>query len=309
MENLYSVYLNSLGEIPFFLKKYLNLPSLTRLKNIGYFCGMDYASKDIYNFSEYISRYDHSLTVALLTYRFTHDEKATIAALFHDVATPCFSHVIDYMNKDYANQESTEEKQEDIIYGDLELLKLLKSDNIKPEEIIDFKKYSIVDSKRPKLNADRIDGIILTSIGWTKSIDEDMIKDIVSSLEVYQNEDNELELGFNDYDIALKVNELNDLINAECHTDYDNYMMELLANITKMAINQNIITYDGLYYLDEKHALSSFSKKGDADLLRLLSKFYSIKKKDIKSIDLGDVKSRIINPLVNGVRLNNEKKI
>lgn len=54
-------------DLPNFLVKYLRLPSLLRLKNIGYFCGMDYASKDIYKFKEKISRYDHSLTVALLT--------------------------------------------------------------------------------------------------------------------------------------------------------------------------------------------------------------------------------------------------
>ena len=40
--------------IPEFLVKYLLSPSLLRLKKIGYFCGMDYASNDIYVFREYI---------------------------------------------------------------------------------------------------------------------------------------------------------------------------------------------------------------------------------------------------------------
>ena len=69
MQNdLYNEYLNILIKdgIPEFLQKYLTVPSLVRLKDIGYFCGMDYASKDVYNFKEQISRYDHSLTVALL---------------------------------------------------------------------------------------------------------------------------------------------------------------------------------------------------------------------------------------------------
>ena len=60
--------------IPEFLLKYLEIPSLVRLKKVGYFCGMDYASKDVYNFREYISRYDHSLSVALLTYKLTKDK-------------------------------------------------------------------------------------------------------------------------------------------------------------------------------------------------------------------------------------------
>ena len=49
---LLNYYLELLGiqEMPEFLKKYLKIPSLTRLKKIGYFCGMDYASKNIYSF-------------------------------------------------------------------------------------------------------------------------------------------------------------------------------------------------------------------------------------------------------------------
>ena len=57
--------------LPDFLIKYLETPSLLRLKKVGYFCGMDYASKDIYDFTEYISRYNHSLTVSLLVYKLT----------------------------------------------------------------------------------------------------------------------------------------------------------------------------------------------------------------------------------------------
>ena len=304
MKRLYNKYLKTLEPIPTFLQKYLNVPSLVRLKNIGYFCGMDYASNDIYDFKEEISRYDHSLTVALLTYKFTHDQKATIAALFHDVATPCFAHVIDYMNKDYENQESTEEKQQEVIEHDQILISLLKEDNIDVNDIIDFKKYSIVDCDRPKLCADRIDGIILTSISWTNSIDEDMIYEIVNNIAVYKNEDNELELGFKDKDVALKVMKLNDLIDYECHTNYDNYMMELLANITRTAIESNIIKYEDLYYLKENELFKLFEKSNNQIILNLLNKFYYSKKSDVDNIEINGVKRRIIKPIVNGIRID-----
>jgi len=39
------VYLLSQNKLPQFLQKYLEVPSLIRLKKVGYFCGMDYASK------------------------------------------------------------------------------------------------------------------------------------------------------------------------------------------------------------------------------------------------------------------------
>ena len=123
-------YINMLGPIPKFLEKYLSLRILTRLKKVGYFCGMDYASEHVYLFEYKISRYEHSLTTALLTWKHTKSKRQTLAALFHDVSTPCFSHVIDYMNKDYENQESTEEKTESILRSSKKLKELLKEDKL-----------------------------------------------------------------------------------------------------------------------------------------------------------------------------------
>lgn len=198
-------YLEELGylNIPDFLVKYLKTPSLLRLKKVGYFCGMDYASKHVYNFREYISRYDHSLTVSLLVYKLTKNKVATIAGLFHDIATPCFSHVIDYMNEDYEKQESTEEYTEEILRGDEYLQTCLKEDNINIDEIIDFKRHTIVDNDRPKVCADRIDGVILTGIGWTKNISKEDIKKIVDDMHIYKNENDEEEIGFESLSIAI----------------------------------------------------------------------------------------------------------
>ena len=302
MERLYDFYLKNICEIPSFLDKYLNTKSIKRLKKVGYFCGMDYASDDVYPFKEHISRFEHSLTVALLTWKYTKDKKATIAALYHDVATPCFSHVIDYMNKDYATQESTEEYTEKIILNDKETINLLEEDNIKPEEIIDFKKYTIVDLDRPKLCADRIDGIILTSIDWTKAIDKETILEILSSLEVYTNEDFEQELGFNNQECYLKVMELNKKIDIYCHSYQDNYMMELLAQITRIAM-EDIITYDDLYYLNEEELFDILNKKGNNMINGLLQEFYHIKYNDIPYIEINNIKKRVINPLIKGIRM------
>ena len=106
----YKKYQKELGDIPEFLNKYLNLDVMQRLKGVSLFCGMNYASPYMYDFSLNISRYDHSLNVALITWRLTHDKTQTLAALFHDVSTPVFSFVFDFMNGDYIEQESTEDK-------------------------------------------------------------------------------------------------------------------------------------------------------------------------------------------------------
>lgn len=286
---------------PDFLNKYLETPCLVRLKKIGYFCGMDYASKNIYHFKEYITRYDHSLTVALLTWKCTKSKEATLAGLFHDVATPCFSHVIDYMNKDYANQESTEEYTEEILKKDNYLINCLKEDDIKLEDIVDFKKYSIVDNNRPKLCADRLDGVILTGMGWTKNIEYQDIEDIINDIEIYENE-----IGFKSKDVADKVLKVSESIDVYCHSKEDNYMMELLADITRQGIKEKLITYEELYTSTEENLISKFKNANNENLIKCINKFENITEAEIPTIDLPNVKVRDLNPLVQGRRLKSE---
>ncbi len=302
---LFNYYLEQLDyrNIPEFLVKYLELSSLKRLKKVGYFCGMDYASSKVYNFSEYISRFDHSLTVALLTYKLTKDKKMTLAGLFHDIATPCFSHVIDYMNGDYEIQESTEEYTEKIIKADKQLLYCLEQDGFLVEDIIDFKRYSIVDNNRPKVCADRIDGIVLTGIGWTKNITKKDIKNIVDSLSLYSNEYSEVEIGFTNGDIAKKVVDINKSIDIYCHSKEDVYMMQLLANITVIAIKNGYLLYDDLYIYNEEELIKLLRQIDNKELQILLNKFFSINIDAIPNIEIPKLKVRSLNPIVNGKRL------
>ncbi len=299
-------YINMFGPIPKFLEKYLSLRILTRLKKVGYFCGMDYASPHVYLFDYKISRYEHSLTTALITWKFTKSKKETLAALFHDVSTPCFSHVIDYMNKDYENQESTEEKTEAILRNSKSLKKLLKEDKLTIDDITDFKRYTIVDNHRPKLCADRIDGIILTSLGWTKTLSMKEIPNILDNIKVMINEENEKELGVTNNELANKLCDLNREIDVVCHSNEDNYMMELLAEITKYVIDKEYITYDNLFEYNEEKLMNILESIDDTALKILLNLFKTVTLEEISFKEMPPVKRRYINPLVNGKRFITE---
>lgn len=300
-------YLNYIGykNMPVFLNKYLNVSSLVRLKKICYFCGMDYASKSIYDFSEYVTRFDHSLSTALLTWNYTNSKVETLAALFHDIATPCFSHVIDYMNKDYANQESTEEKTEEILRNDIELKELLKEDNIEIDDIIDFKKYSIVDTHRPKLCADRLDGLFLTGMYWTKTLTIEDVKNIIDDVMIITNEDNEKEIGFEKIEIGRLVLETSEIIDEYCHSNEDNYMMELLADITRRTINNKKIKYDDLFVLTEDKLMNIFEEENNYEIKKDLKLFKEIKREDVPNTldNMSNVKHRELNPLVKDKRI------
>ena len=207
------------------------------------------------------------------------------------------------MNKDYANQESTEEKTEEIIKSDDVLMEYLKQDHILVDDIIDFKRYSVVDIDRPKLCADRLDGIILTGLYWTKSLNIDDVSYILNDVMITRNEANEDEIAFKNKGIAKLVLKTSNLIDKYCSSKEDNYMMQLLSKITKLAIKKDIIKYENLYYLTEDEVFKKFMNSNDSEIINLIEIFQTISKRDIPETELPNLKARILNPLVNNRRL------
>ena len=181
--------------------------------------------------------------------------------------------------------------------------KCLKKDKIRIEDISNFKKNTIVDNNRPKLCADRLDGIILTSISWTKNITLEEIKMIINNICVLQNESLEKEIGFKSVDVAKRVIILSEIIDQYCHSDEDNYMMQLLSKITKYAIDKKFFTYDDLYFYDEEYIINIFEKIKDADFVEGFMKFKNITRNEIEKEDIPFIKKRNISPLVNGLRI------
>ena len=229
----YEKYKLLLGTPPEWLNKYLELDILNRLQDISVLCGMEYASHDIYNFAFSISRYEHSLNVALITWYLTHDKNATLGALFHDASSPVFSHCVDYMNGDYINQESTEEKTDEILLSSDDLQRYLRQDNVPLENVIDFKQYSVVDLPRPYMCADRLDNCIGVGMAWSKKLTYDDAKRILESIRLTLNENGIYEISFNDEQAANIIYEVNNDINALTHSNSDTYMMLLVAKIIK----------------------------------------------------------------------------
>ena len=136
--NLTSIYHH---EIPEFLVQFANTPAMLRLKQVGMHCGCEYTSFPIFKRLERYSRYDHSIGVALIIYHFTKDIKQSLAGLFHDIATPSFSHVIDFLNNDHLTQESTEDGTKEIIEQDTQIQELLQLYQLTTEDVCDYHIY------------------------------------------------------------------------------------------------------------------------------------------------------------------------
>lgn len=245
-------------DYPKFIDKYLNTKTLERLKYITQFCGCDYTQ--LYSPLFLYTRFDHSLVVAHMTWHFTHNKKEAIAALLHDIGTPCFAHTIDYVFGDYLNQESSEKNIIDIIKKDEELYDYLKDDKITLEDLNCLDNYNILENKSPKLCTDRLDGVLHTCYIWLHTHSLDAIKNVYDNIIVLKNEDGKLEIGFNDVEIAENFVDMVFNYAKELQGNTDKFVMKYVSEIVKNACNNKLIILEDLYNKKEDDLCSIFSK-------------------------------------------------
>lgn len=292
------------NEFPEFLYDYINTPEMQKQAGISVSCGTIYSK--MYNQMWY-SSLDHSVAVALIIWNFTKDKKQTLSGLFHDIATPVFKHTIDFMNKDYEKQESTEELTTKIISESKEIMNLLQRDGIKVEEISDYHIYPIADNDTPMLSSDRLEYTLSNGLGATEKIwGLNEIEEIYKNIEIQTNEEGIQELGFKDLKIAEKFVKTMSILSRLYRREKTVYSMQLLADIMKRMSIQNMISIDDLYSLSEKEVIEKIELCKD----KKISQCFNIWRNaiEIKTSDtlpnnkyfvsIEKMKVRYINPLV-----------
>lgn len=238
------------NKYPKFIDKYLNTKTLNRIKYIGQFCGCDYTK--LYSPLYFYSRFDHSLVVAHMTQHFTHDKLSTIAALLHDIGTPCFAHTIDVLLNDAINQESSEIDIIELIKKDNELLKCLKEDNISLEDLNNLSKYPILENKSPRLCADRLDGVLHTCYIWLHTHALEDIKEIYNNIIVLDNEENKKELGFTNPNISKKFANMIYIYSIELQSNRNKFLMKYISDALNFAFKKKLFTINDLYTKKEQ---------------------------------------------------------
>lgn len=292
------------NEFPEFLYEYINTPEMQKQAGISVSCGTIYSK--MYDQMWY-SSLDHSVAVALIIWNFTKDKKQTLSGLFHDIATPVFKHTIDFMNKDYEKQESTEELTTKIISESTEIMNLLNRDGIKIEEVCDYHIYPIADNDTPMLSSDRLEYTLSNALGSVEKIwGLKEIEEIYKNIEIQKNEDGIQELGFKNSEIAEKFVHTMSILSRLYRREKTIFSMQLLADIMKKMSVQNMITVDDLYKLSEKEIISKIENCNDENI----SKCFNIWKNatEINTSDtlpinkyfvsIEKMKVRYINPLV-----------
>ncbi len=247
MRQMWNVYHD---EIPEFLLEFMDLDIMKRIEKVGMNCGCEYTQFPLFKHLKPYSRYDHSVGCALIIWHFTKDKEQTLAGLFHDVATPSFSHVIDFLHKDYLVQESTEEKTEEIMKESLELMNLMNKHEILLERIKDYHIYPIADNNTPCLSSDRLEYTLSNLYNYgICSLEE--IQEFYDDLVVGINENDEPELCFKTAAVAEHF-ALCALKTARIYVaDADRLIMQLLSEIIDQAIKWNVLSESDLYTDEE----------------------------------------------------------
>lgn len=287
-------------EIPDAFFDFLLSPEMKRIDHTGMHCGMEYTSFPFYmNFEKY-SRYEHSLGVALILYHFTKDLKISLSGLFHDIATPAFAHVIDFLAGDHVKQEKTESRTRSIIENSQDIQKGLKKYNLSTDDVADYHLYPLADNDSPRLSSDRLEYTLNNFLNYNFAPMK-KVKEFYQDLTISKNEEGIEELTFKTPGLAKEFTLLT-LKNSHVYvTDEDRYGMEYLARILKKAIERNVLSIDDLYTTEENVIKKLTSdEEGKRDWLSFRS-LHKVEREEEPSSPFSfkiDSKKRYIDPLV-----------
>ncbi|MDD3178017.1 MAG: HD domain-containing protein [Candidatus ainarchaeum sp.] len=231
------------GEFEFnedIILKILNCKSILRLKKIEQ---MGLPPKLHYNLG--FSRFEHTLGVLCLCYKFNLSLEHKIAAIFHDLAHTAFSHVYDYLVKNY-EENFHDNNLKILLDNDKEIKSILKEYNIDIKQFYNIEdKFEIIKRKDRFLNFDRFD-YTLREFFYLK---KDLNKINMFLENIFLKDDCII---FKTYGLAKKFKEIyiyfsqNHWGDANHKTRYSIFVDSL-----KKALDLNLITFDDFYKTDD----------------------------------------------------------
>ncbi|MCR5620681.1 MAG: hypothetical protein K6G18_02375 [Treponema sp.] len=246
---------------PPFLDAYVSLLSLQRLGGVGLLCGTDWTP--LFHNKFFYSRLNHSIGTALIVWNFTHDKKQTISALFHDIATPAFSHAVDFLNGDRMRQESTEALTRCMINEDMELSELLFRDGIYKYEIDDYHRFPVADNEIPGLSADRLEYMYPSGAALCGEWTLEEIEKSYSSVVLLKNERGVDELGFDSEAAAVDYTRRFLDVSLILQRGEDKLAMQLMGDIIGEAVKCGYVDEQDLYSMDEQSLVARFEDCAD----------------------------------------------
>lgn len=215
------------------------------------------------------TRFDHSIGVYILLTKFNVPIEEQVAGLLHDISHTTFSHSVDFLFNKNLEQDFHEEFYEKIIRQS-DVPRILKKNNIDLENILDEKKFTLLEKKLPDICADRVDYFLRDMIRYDPIIKKNVNK-ILNSITDFNHE-----MVFNDATMARifaeKYIELNKMIYCN---PFQSALFKLISDVLRMAIQKKIINELDLFTTDEK-VLNKLKKSKNKDVSDILNKISNL---------------------------------
>ena len=231
------------GGLPETLSVFAETAPMQRLLDVGMHCGCEYTACPLYTGKQPYSRYLHSLGAAAIVWHFTKDEAQSLSALFHDIATPVFAHVVDFLNGDHLAQESTEAPTHEILTNDAALQAGLRALGLQTRDVDDYHRYPIADNDSPQLSSDRLEYTLGNAYRvFGASLDE--ISAVYENLTVLESEHGLPELSFRDLAAAQVFSKWSLQQSHWFVSDDDRFFMQALSDLLRLALQEGVIARD-----------------------------------------------------------------
>jgi hypothetical protein len=227
--------------IPALLSELAATPEMERLKWVGMNCGCEYTAFPRFANGGTYSRFDHSLGVGLIVWHFTHDPAQAAAGLLHDISTPTFAHVVDFLRGDYLTQEATEDGTRERIDGSRSIQTVLARSGLRTEDVCDYHRYPIADNDSPRLSADRLEYTFGNALRWG-FLDREEIAAIYADLRIGANEESRSELVFSEPDLASAFARAALACSKVYVSDEDRYAMQALCELIAQALQTGVLS-------------------------------------------------------------------
>lgn len=233
-------------ETPEWMERFCRLPELQRLRDVGMNCGCEYTAFARFRGLPRYSRYRHSLGVCRIVWHFTGDRKQALAGLFHDIATPCFAHTVDFLHGDHLRQEYTEGRTEAIIRGSAALCSLLREYGIDVDAVTDYHRYPVADNDSPRLSADRLEytlgNLACYGLGGVQTLQA-----YYDAICVENGPDGAPELAFVSEETAYRFAHDALKMSRIYVAEEDRYAMQRLAEVLRHAMERGVLSTETLY--------------------------------------------------------------
>lgn len=246
------------------------------MNGISTHCGIDYTKLGMFDF--YYSKLDHDVGMALILSRFGQDVKSITAGMLHDVSSPAFAHVYNFMKEDYRFEKNVhKDNAYDTIISSEGLFNFFIKNEISILDVYDCSKYPLSNNLTPKLSADRLEYIFEN--GYNLGIKTlDQIANMYYDLTVTKNENFNEEFCFQTIERAEEFCLLSIEVGKLFNSYEQKLVMQLLADILSLMIRRGIITEDDLFKYSDKVIIDMGVNSKDVRVVDAWKTLFSIDK-------------------------------